>query len=262
MDKWWVVVGAALVTGALLGSFLCLVIERFPSDADGRNWLARICRPPSACNHCGEKLTMRELVPLFSWMLLRGRCCRCGQRISGYCCYIELLTALMLAALATAVHRPALFFGLSLFSCAALVLCEVDRRHLLLPDVLTLPLLWCGLLFNLQFSPHHLPQAILGSMAGYLCLWILYWLYRLIRRHEGMGLGDAKYLAAIGAWCGLSALPLVVTLASGITIAGWLTGKFRGKNTIQQPFGPGLTIAGWSVLIAQHKEHDWFSFLL
>lgn len=261
MDEWWILV-AALMSGAVLGSFLCLVIERFPVNADGRAWLARICRPASACNLCGGKLTSRDLVPLLSWLALRGHCRHCGGEISGYSFYIELITALMLTVLAMTIHQPALLAWLTLFSGCALILSEVDRRHLLLPDALTLPLLWCGLIFNMQLSPQHLQQSVAGALAGYLSLWLLSWGYRQIRKQEGIGLGDAKYLAAIGAWAGVFALPVIAMLAAGAGIISWLTDRLRGGKAIQQPFGPSLTIAGWSVLIAQHSDNDWFNFLL
>ncbi|MFS2221876.1 prepilin peptidase [Pantoea sp. B65] len=261
MDKWLVI--PALLGGALLGSFLCLVIERFPAGVNGRCWLQRICRPPSRCGSCGHRLRLADLLPLLSWLWLRGRCRYCQQLITRYPCYIELTSALLLAVLVWHCYqRPALLAWLTLFSAVALVLSEIDRRHLLLPDALTLPLVWCGLLFNLHLSLHQLQQAVLGAMFGYLTLASLWWLYYLRRQREGIGWGDIKYFAAIGAWTGLSALPLVATLAAVLGIASWLAGQARREKTIQQPFGPCLSIAGWWVLLLQHGETDWFNWLL
>ncbi|MBP2168594.1 prepilin signal peptidase PulO-like enzyme (type II secretory pathway) [Erwinia toletana] len=261
MDN-WLLVAPALIIGALLGSFLGLAIERFPACATGRCWLQRLCHPASRCNCCGHPLRLADLLPLISWLWLRGRCRYCRQAIGAYPCYIELLTGLLLALLAIGCQRPALFAWLTLFSCAAAVLSEIDRRHLLLPDVLTLPLLWCGLLFNLQLSCLHLQQAVSGAICGYLSFWLLSWLYRLARKHEGLGRGDSKYFAAIGAWTGVSELPLVATLAAATGIAIWLGKKVRCEKTILQPFGPCLSIAGWLVLIAQQNgETDWLNWL-
>ncbi|MCU5771416.1 A24 family peptidase [Erwiniaceae bacterium BAC15a-03b] len=262
MDNWLIVV-PALMFGALLGSFLGLAIERFPACATGHCWLQRLCRPASHCVHCGHPLRLADLLPLISWLWLRGRCRYCQQAISIYPCYIELLTALLLALLAVGCQRPALFAWLTLFSCAAVVLSEIDRRHLLLPDVLTLPLLWCGLLFNLQRSSQHLQHAVSGALCGYLSFWLLYWLYRVARKREGLGRGDTKYFAAIGAWTGMSALPMVATLAAATGIIIWLGKKVRREKTILQPFGPCLSVAGWLVLIAQQNGEPYgFNWLL
>jgi len=259
MDEWLVI--AALLAGAVLGSFLCLVIERFPMDANARVWLARICRPASACISCGRRLALRDLLPLISWLMLRGCCRYCHQPISRYSYYLESGTALLLATVAVSCPHPALFAWLALFSCAVLVLSEIDRRHLLLPDAITLPLLWCGLLFNLQLSPLHLQHALLGAICGYISFRGINQVYLWLRQQEGMGLGDAKYFAALGAWTGWLSLPLIATLAAAIGILGWLVSRLKGQKTIRQPFGPSLSVAGWSVLIAQHSETDWFSLL-
>ncbi|KOC87425.1 prepilin peptidase [Winslowiella iniecta] len=260
MDEWLII--AALLAGAILGSFLCLVIERFPVDADGRRWLARICHPASACSMCGHRLALRDLVPLLSWVILRGCCRYCHQPISRYPYYLESGTALLLALIAFSCPPPALFAWLTLFSCAVLVLSEIDRRHLLLPDAITLPLLWCGLLFNWQLSPLHLQQAVAGAICGYLSFRGLNEIYLWLRKQDGMGLGDAKFFAALGAWTGWLSLPLIATLAALIGIVVWLVSRLKGQKTIRQPFGPCLSVAGWSLLIAQHGESDWFSFIV
>ncbi|WP_437611226.1 prepilin peptidase [Erwinia sp. V71] len=259
MDK--LLVAPAIIAGALLGSFLCLAIARFPQHACSRWWLLRLCQPASCCDHCGARIRWRDLIPLVSLLLLRGACRDCHQTIARHHFVVECICALGLGALVLLSPSPALFIWLMLFSGIALLLSEIDRRRLLLPDVLTGPLLWLGLMFHIVLLPDAVASAVTGAIAGYLALRLLASVYALIYRRQGMGRGDAKYLAAIGAWTGVFSLPLVVTMAAALGIAGWLlTGGWRRKAT-RQPFGPCLSLAGWWVLIAQHGSTDWLTGL-
>ena len=254
---------AAFVLGLLVGSFLNVVILRLPNRLewqwrqDAREQLelpeAYEPAPPgiavesSHCPHCGHKLRWFENIPLVSFAVLRGKCSACGARISWQYPFVELLTAVLFAA---CVWRFGAGFegALALFFSACLVaLAGIDLRTTLLPDALTLSLLWVGLLASLVTAFVDPVQAILGAAAGYLCLWLVYWLFKLVTGKEGMGAGDFKLLAALGAWCGIGSLLGILLLSSlvGAIVGGaWLA--FAGKDrSTQIPFGPYLAIAGW-----------------
>jgi len=257
---------AALVAGLLgllVGSFLNVVILRLPRrlewqwKADARELLelpeAYEPAPPgivvesSHCPHCGHKLAAWENLPVLSFLLLRGRCRSCGARISWQYPLVELLTGLLFAACAWR-FGAGLAGALSLFFTASLVaLAGIDLRTTLLPDALTQPLLWVGLLASLVTVFVDPVQALLGATFGYLSLWSVYWLFKLVTGKEGMGAGDFKLLAALGAWCGASSLLgiLLVSSAVGAVVGGaWLLLKGKDRST-QIPFGPYLAIAGW-----------------
>jgi leader peptidase (prepilin peptidase)/N-methyltransferase len=257
---------AALVAGLLgllVGSFLNVVILRLPRrlewqwKADARELLeqpeAYDPAPPgivvesSHCPHCGHKLAAWENVPLLSFLLLRGKCRSCGARISWQYPAVELLTAVLFAACAWR-FGTGLAGGLSLFFTASLIaLSGIDLRTTLLPDALTGPLLWVGLLASLVTVFVDPVQALLGAAFGYLSLWSVYWLFKLVTGKEGMGAGDFKLLAALGAWCGATSLLgiLLVSSAVGAVVGGaWLLLRGKDRST-QIPFGPYLAIAGW-----------------
>jgi leader peptidase (prepilin peptidase) / N-methyltransferase len=257
-------IGAALLFGLLVGSFLNVVILRLPlrmqwqwemesRDLLGIEAAADAPAPPgivvegSHCPKCQHKLAAWENIPLLSFALLRGRCRGCGTAISWQYPVVELITGLLFAAV---VWR----FGVSVEALAALVFTGVlvaasgiDLRTTLLPDSLTLPLIWLGLLLSLGgvFVPPS--DAILGAAVGYLSLWSVYWAFKLLTGKEGMGYGDFKLLAAIGAWCGVGAILPVLLISSlvGAVIGSiWLAMKGRDRAT-PIPFGPFLAIAGW-----------------
>jgi leader peptidase (prepilin peptidase)/N-methyltransferase len=202
--------------------------------------------PRSACPACGHQITAVENVPVLSWLLLRGKCSQCGTPISTRYPVVELLGGILAAG---AVWR----FGptwAGLAACAflwtLLALTFIDFDTQLLPDDLTLPLLWGGLLANLfgLFAP--LRDAVIGAIAGYLVLWSIYWLFKLIRGKEGMGYGDFKLLAALGAWLGWKMLPLIIL---GSSVVGAVIGislvAFKGRDhNVPLAFGPYLAIAG------------------
>ena len=249
--------------GLLVGSFLNVVILRLPRrlewqwKADARELLelpeAYEPAPPgivvesSHCPHCGRKLAAWENVPVLSFVLLRGKCRSCGTRISWQYPFVELVTGLLFAACAWR-FGTGLAGGLSLFFTACLVaLAGIDLRTTLLPDALTQPLLWVGLLASLVTVFVDPVQALLGAAFGYLALWSVYWLFKLVTGKEGMGAGDFKLLAALGAWCGATSLLgiLLVSSAVGAIVGGaWLLLRGKDRST-QIPFGPYLAMAGW-----------------
>jgi leader peptidase (prepilin peptidase)/N-methyltransferase len=254
---------AAFALGLLVGSFLNVVILRLPRRLewqwrqDSREQLELpesyepappgIAVESSHCPHCGHKLRWFENVPLLSFAVLRGKCRACGAPISWQYPFVELLTGLLFAACAWRFGAgPA--GGLARFCSAVLVaLSGIDLRTTLLPDVLTQPLLWVGLLASLVTVFVDPVQAILGAAAGYVFLWTVYWLFKLVTGKEGLGAGDFKLLAALGAWCGLSSLLgilLVSSLVGSVIGGAWLLLKGKDRST-QIPFGPYLAIAGW-----------------
>src|SRR5690554_7310566 len=207
--------------------------------------------PRSLCPSCEAPIAWHDNLPLFGWLKRRGRCASCKARISPQYPLVELTGAVL--ALAVLVLFGASWQALFIyFACLTLLaLAVIDLRTQLLPDALTLPLLWAGLLYHLLFQPLMLPAAVIGAMAGYLVLWSVYWLFKLATGKEGMGYGDFKLLAALGAWLGWQALPLVLLLSAGVAalvgIALQLTQpRLRGAP---MPFGPFLAGAGIIMLL-------------
>jgi leader peptidase (prepilin peptidase)/N-methyltransferase len=258
---------AAGVLGLLVGSFLNVVIHRLPKMLE-RGWQAQCAelrgeavatRPPynlvvprSACPACGHRIRALENIPVVSWLALRGRCSACGTRISARYPIVELIAG-ALGALAIARFGPT-WQGLAacglLWTLLALTFIDADTQ--LLPDDITLPLVWSGLVVNLfgLFVP--LAEAVIGAVAGYLSLWIVYWAFKLIRGKEGMGYGDFKLLAALGAWLGWKLLPAIVLISSAVgAVIGIALILFQGRDhATPLPFGPYLAIAGAIALFA------------
>jgi leader peptidase (prepilin peptidase)/N-methyltransferase len=259
-------IASALAFGLLVGSFLNVVILRLPArlqwqwERDSRELLeieapdeALARAPPgialerSHCPKCGHQLSAWENIPLLSFLALRGRCRACRTRISWQYPLVELVTGVLFALI---VWR----FGITWQALAALTftgfliaMSGIDLRTTLLPDGLTLPLLWLGLLLSLVPVFVAPATAILGAAVGYLSLWSVYWGFKLLTGKEGMGYGDFKLLAAIGAWCGVSAiLPVLLmsSLVGAIIGSTWLALKGRDRAT-PIPFGPYLAVAGW-----------------
>ena len=257
----------ALAFGLLVGSFLNVVILRLPPRLewqwrrDSREILELpehyepappgIVVQRSACPKCGHKLAPWENIPVISFLMLRGQCRGCGSPISWQYPLVELATGLLFAA---CMWR----FGFSAEGLAALVftgllvaMSGIDLRTTLLPDQLTYPLLWIGLglaTMTLFVSP---VQAIFGALAGYLSLWSVYWAFKLLTGKEGMGHGDFKLLAALGAWCGVGGILSIVLMSSMIgAIVGSLWIGLRGRDRATPiPFGPYLAAAGWVQLM-------------
>ena len=202
--------------------------------------------PASRCPHCGTPIKPWQNLPLLSYVLLRGRCGHCKARISVRYPVVELLGGLF-GAYAALHFGPSLqAVGAMVFCWATLALCFIDLDTQLLPDSITLPLLWLGLLINLGATFVDLPSAVVGAVAGYLTLWSVYWLFKLATGKEGMGYGDFKLLAAIGAWLGWRQLPLIILASAAIGALvgiGLIVLARHGRNT-PIPFGPYLGGAG------------------
>ena len=257
--------------GLLVGSFLNVVIHRIPKMMEA-TWrqearelleqpapkgeetppILNLVTPGSHCLHCNHRIRWYENVPVVSWALLKGRCSGCKAAISKRYPIIELLTALVAGLCAWRFgYDPWLIFMLyGSFTLLALAVIDLDTT--LLPDDLTYPLLWAGLLAAvLGISPVSLSDAVIGAMAGYLALWSLYWVFKLLTGKEGMGYGDFKLLAALGAWLGWQYLPVVVLLSSvvGLVFAVSMMASGSVKRDQGIPFGPYLAIAGWIALL-------------
>ena len=256
-----------LCLGLLVGSFLNVVIYRLPVMMETR-WRRDCCElleqeqekqdaplnlatPNSHCPHCKSAIKPWQNIPVISYLLLRGKCANCAAPISVRYPIIELVTGLMTMVLAVFFEFSPALLGAVLLTWALISLTMIDVDHQLLPDDITLPLIWLGLLFNLQGTYVSLSDAVIGAMAGYLILWTIYQVFKLLTGKEGMGYGDFKLLAALGAWVGWQMLPEIILLSS---LVGAVCGialmfvKKRGKE-IPIPFGPYLAVAGWLALL-------------
>jgi leader peptidase (prepilin peptidase)/N-methyltransferase len=205
--------------------------------------------PRSRCPQCDAQISVWQNIPVFSWLVLRGRCAACNTRISTRYPAIEVLAALVsLTVVAVFGYTWVAMFAL-LFSWLLIAMALIDFDTRLLPDNLTLPLLWLGLLFNSSGGFVDLQSAVIGAAAGYLILWSIYWGFKLLTGKEGMGYGDFKLLAALGAWLGWQALPMVILISSvvGILLGGTVLLIRKSREPI--PFGPFLAIAGWVALV-------------
>lgn len=257
--------GAALV-GLAVGSFLNVVIHRLPAimDAEWRAQCAELrgesvadagvdslWRPRSRCPACRTQLRAIDNVPLLSWLVLRGKCAHCRAPISVRYPAVEALTAALSALVAAHFGWSAAGVLALGFTWTLIALAFIDADTTLLPDSLTLPLLWAGLLANTQavFAP--LPDAVFGAVAGYLALWSIYWLFKLATGKEGMGYGDFKLLAALGAWMGWKMLLPIVLISSvvGAAVGVVLMLLARRGREIPIPFGPYLAAAGFIALL-------------
>ncbi|KQZ56287.1 MULTISPECIES: A24 family peptidase [unclassified Lysobacter] len=251
--------------GLLVGSFLNVVILRLPKrlewqwNRDAREILElpEIYDPPppgivverSHCPHCKHQLSWYENIPVFSYLFLRGRCRNCKAPISPQYPLVEALTMLVTLACVWRFGFGWQGFGAIVFSTFLIAMSGIDFRTKLLPDQLTLPLMWLGLVASSDNLYFPTKPALLGAMAGYLSLWSVWWVFKQLTGKEGMGHGDFKLLAAIGAWVGLKGvLPTILlsSLVGAIIGSIWLTARGRDKAT-PIPFGPYLAVAGWIV---------------
>jgi len=253
--------------GLLVGSFLNVVILRLPRrmewewKRDAREALGEpeLYDPPppgivverSHCPHCGHQLSWYENIPVVSWLALRGRCRSCKAPISVQYPLVELITALLCVASVWQFGFGWQGFGACLLSCFLVALSGIDLRTQLLPDSLTLPLMWLGLVASLDNLFMPAKPALLGAIAGYVSLWSVWWLFKQVTGKEGMGHGDFKLLAALGAWVGLAGvLPIILlsSLVGAVVGSIWLAVKGRDRAT-PIPFGPYLAAAGWIVFM-------------
>jgi leader peptidase (prepilin peptidase)/N-methyltransferase len=250
------------VFGLAIGSFLNVVIHRLPKMLE-RQWRAELAElegrepranepaynlavPRSECPKCGHRITAIENIPVVSYLALRGRCSACKAPIPPRYLIVELIAGLLTGFVAWRYGFTLTTAAVLIFVWAMLALAFIDLDTFYLPDDITLPLLWVGLLVNLAATFVELPSAVIGAAAGYMVLWLVFWAYKLATGKEGMGFGDFKLLAAIGAWLGWKMLPVVILLSS---FAGALVGislivfARHGRN-VPIPFGPYLAVGG------------------
>ena len=267
---------ALAILGLTVGSFLNVVIHRLPKMME-RQW-ERECAefrgedtpeatpyslafPGSHCSSCNAEITALQNIPVVSYLLLRGHCANCGVSISIRYPLIELTTALVWVLCGLTFGVSNALAAAMLLTAVLLSLTAIDLDHQLLPDSLTLPLLWIGLLINMNATFVTLESAVLGAVFGYLSLWSVYWLFKVITGKEGMGYGDFKLLAALGAWFGVSALPTIVLLSSlvgAIVGLGLIVTGRQGRET-PMPFGPFLAGAGLIHLFYPDSLMGWIA---
>ena len=261
------------ILGLLVGSFLNVVIYRLPVILQ-RNWKAQCLEyleigntegttqnkkeeafnlvvPRSRCPKCGHQITALENIPVISYLFLKGKCSNCGIHISIRYPIIEAITGLLSVIVAwqlgfTLATAAALFL-----TWALVALTMIDFDHQLLPDNITLPFLWIGLLLSLAPIFADTQASIIGAVCGYMTLWSVYWVFKLVTGKEGMGFGDFKLLALFGAWFGWQYLPVIILLSSLVgAVVGISLVLFKGKDkNIPIPFGPYLAAAGWIAML-------------
>jgi len=275
------------VLGLLIGSFLNVVIYRLPimmerafkrdaseyfnidtatatldksSNVEHENTPFNLSLPRSACPTCQHQITALENIPVISYLLLRGKCSKCKEKISPRYPLVELLTGLLSLAVAIKFGVTWQVVAALIFTWSLITLTFIDFDTMLLPDSIVLPILWLGLICNSTLLFTDLNSAFLGAVIGYLSLWGLYWAFKLIRGKEGMGYGDFKLFALIGAWLGWQYLPLTILLSSFVgAVIGITLIIQRNKGTeMAIPFGPYLAIAGWIALMWGDKINPLF----
>jgi len=262
----------ALILGLLVGSFLNVVIYRLPVmmnkewqqqctellhpdkaavDVDKKAETFNLCTPLSRCPKCGHKIKAIENVPVFSYLFLKGKCSACAESISSRYALIELLTGILTAVVAWHYGFGWQAGAAMLLTWALIAMSFIDIDHQLLPDSITLPWLWLGLMISLLpiFVDSH--TSLIGAAAGYLSLWGIFWLFKLVTGKEGMGYGDFKLLALLGAWMGWQLLPVIILLSSVVgAVVGIAMIIMLGRDrNIPIPFGPYLAAAGWIAML-------------
>ena len=279
----WFFVGTAIVLGLMVGSFLNVVIHRLPIMLE-RDWKAQCLEylgdevavkqpesvakankynlvvPRSACPSCGQGITALQNIPVLSYLFLGGKCAGCKARISIRYPLVEVLTGVLTGFLAWRYGVTAVAAFSIVYLWALIALTFIDADTTLLPDDITFPLLWLGLLVNYGGLFTDIGSATLGAVGGYLVLWSVYWGFKLLTGKEGMGYGDFKLLAALGAWLGWQLLPLVILLSAAVgTVVGiggiLLKGRDKGAKL---PFGPYLAAAGFIALVWGQQLNAWY----
>ena len=266
---------AAAVLGLLVGSFLNVVIHRLPKMME-REWRAQcaelsgaavaaepifnLARPRSACPSCGHQITALENIPVISFAMLGGKCKACKAKISVRYPLVEILTGALFAGAALTFGWGAAAIAAMVFLAAMVALSFIDFDTQFLPDDITLPLIWAGLIVNLWGTFVNLESAVIGAIAGYMVLWIIYWVFKLATGKEGMGFGDFKLLAAVGAWLGWKILPFVIlasSLVGAVLGIGLIILAKRGRE-VPMPFGPYLAIAAVIALFFGNAIVDYY----
>lgn len=263
----WLFYTFVIFLGLSVGSFLNVVIYRLPImlenewRSDCKNFLElendketevfNLSKPDSTCPSCGHKIRVWENIPVISYLLLHGKCASCKTHISAQYPIIEAVTAALSAIIAIKFGVTAETFFALIFTWALVSLTMIDAKTQLLPDNITLPLLWLGIIVNTADLYTDLESSVFGAIAGYLILWSIYKLFKLITGKEGMGYGDFKLLAALGAWMGWMMLPQIILLSSlvGAIIGVTMIVISKHDKSVPIPFGPYLAIAGWIAFI-------------
>lgn len=275
---------AVVILSLIIGSFLNVVVYRLPKMLE-QGWTQE-CRvfladeneaekiaeeinasptltlsvPASSCPHCQHKVRFYENIPVISWLCLGGKCSQCKQPIAKRYPLVELSTACLSVIVASyyGVTLTTLFILILTWGLVALTLIDFD--HMLLPDQITLPLLWLGLLVNINGSIVSLDSAVIGAVVGYMSLYSVFWLFKAITGKEGMGHGDFKLVALFGAWMGWQLLPLLILMASVVgAVVGISLILFKGHKREQAiPFGPYLAISGWVTLLWGEAIWRWY----
>ena len=276
---WWLSPGVLAVFGLCIGSFLNVVIHRLPLMLE-RQWRRdsaemlgqepvdegpplSLTTPRSRCPHCGHQIRWHENIPVLGWLMLRGRCSQCQARISPRYPLVEVLTGVLFAAVGWRLGPQPAALAWCAVMAALVALTFIDWDTTLLPDDITLPLLWAGLIVAAMGWTLPLSTALWGAVAGYLSLWAVYWLFKLTTGKEGMGYGDFKLLAALGAWLGASMLLPILIGASVIgTVVGIAMKMGSGlREGRYVPFGPFLAGAGAAVfLIGPDTVRSWLGW--
>lgn len=288
----WLFICLSFVFAATIGSFLNVVIHRFPVMMK-REWQQEcnqylqeyhadivkqvgieklnkpidhyppkynLVVPGSACPKCKTSIQPWHNLPILGWLMLRGKCAACHAPISSRYPIIELITGLLVATLAWHFGPSWQFIFAAILTFVLIALTGIDLDEMLLPDQMTLPLLWLGLLINLNHTFTNPTDAIIGAAVGYLSLWSIFWLFKLLTGKEGMGYGDFKLLAVFGAWLGWQMLPLVILLSSLVGALVGITLIVTKRNQLANPipFGPYIAAAGWIALIWGQPIVAWY----
>jgi len=267
-----------------IGSFLNVVVYRLPKMLEQgwylecREFLAdevanvpaknieplTLSKPDSTCPHCGHKIRFYENIPVISWLVLGGKCSSCKKPISKRYPIVEATTGLLSLVVAMQYGFGFNTLFLLLLTWGLICLTLIDLDHMILPDQITLPLLWLGLILNINASFVPLQDAVIGAVAGYMSLYSVFWLFKLLTGKEGMGHGDFKLFALFGAWIGWQLLPLLILMASAVgAIVGISLMLFKGHKREQAiPFGPYLAVAGWITILWGEGIWTWYLGLL
>lgn len=268
------------VFSLMVGSFLNVVIYRFPKMLekewynDCREFLGdevknipkrkfpelTLAKPDSSCPNCNHKIRFYENIPVISWLWLRGKCSNCNISISSRYPIIELATAILSVAVAYHFGHTWTSFWVILLTWYLICLTMIDFDHMLLPDQLVYPMLWLGLLVNIDASFISLSDAVIGAVAGYMSLFSVFWVFKLLTGKEGMGHGDFKLVAMFGAWFGWQLLPLHILMASVVAaVIGLSLIAFKQHSREKPiPFGPYLAVAGWITLLWGNDIWQWY----
>lgn len=274
----WLFPALATLFGLIVGSFLNVVIHRLPKMME-REWrqecadsfpeyqitppsgVYNLSVPRSTCPKCETQLRAIDNIPVLSWLLLKGKCRHCSHPISIRYPLVEVLTGALCFLVAYQFGFSYFAIALLFFTFVLIAATFIDLDTMLLPDSLTLPLTWFGItLALLQISPVSLQDSVIGAIAGYLSLWSVYWLFKLVTGKEGMGYGDFKLLAALGAWLGWQYLPMIILLSSFVgVIFGIIQLRLKQQGIDKAfPFGPYLAIAGWVCMMWGNEILDWY----